>query len=58
MAFLDNDTMFFTEKCDGLSVATKDGVNKLYGSRCSEYTYWFFWRHGWLCNDWSEHDQY
>ena len=31
MAFLDNDTMFFTEKCDGLSVATKDGINKLYG---------------------------
>jgi glucose/arabinose dehydrogenase len=36
MAFLDNDTMFFTEKCDGLSVATKDGVNKLYGMKGSK----------------------
>ena len=36
MAFIDNDTMFFTEKCDGLAVATKDGVNKLYGMKGSK----------------------
>ena len=36
MAFLDNDTMFFTEKCDGLSVKTKDGINKLYGMKGSK----------------------
>ena len=32
MAFLDDGTMFFTEKCDGLSVRMPDGtVNALYG---------------------------
>ncbi len=32
MAFLDDGTMLFTEKCDGLSVRMPDGtVNKLYG---------------------------
>ncbi|MEM8840235.1 MAG: PQQ-dependent sugar dehydrogenase [Pseudomonadota bacterium] len=32
MAFLPDGTMFFTEKCKGLSVRTKDGtVNPLYG---------------------------
>ena len=37
MAFLPDGTMFFTEKCDGLSVRTKDGaVNALYGMKDSE----------------------
>ena len=32
MAFLDNGTMLFTEKCSGLSVLMPDGtVNALYG---------------------------
>ncbi len=32
MAFLDDGTMLFTEKCDGLSVRLPDGtINKLYG---------------------------
>ena len=32
MAFLPDGTMFYTEKCDGLSVRTKDGtVHALYG---------------------------
>ena len=32
MAFLDDGTMFFTEKCKGLSVRMPDGsVNALYG---------------------------
>lgn len=32
MAFLEDGTMFFTEKCDGLSVRMSDGsVNALYG---------------------------
>ena len=34
MAFLPDGTMFFTEKCKGLSVRTKDGkVNALYGMK-------------------------
>jgi glucose/arabinose dehydrogenase len=34
MAFLPDGTMFFTEKCKGLSVRTKSGqVNKLYGMK-------------------------
>ena len=37
MAFLPDGTMFFTEKCDGLSVRTTDGtVNALYGMKGSE----------------------
>ena len=37
MAFLPDGTMFFTEKCDGLSVRTTDGtVNALYGMEDSE----------------------
>tara|TARA_B100000035_G_scaffold301329_1_gene297808 strand:- start:334 stop:1611 length:1278 start_codon:yes stop_codon:yes gene_type:complete len=36
MSFVDNDTMFFSEKCDGLSVKTKDGINKLYGMKGSK----------------------
>jgi glucose/arabinose dehydrogenase len=36
MAFLPDGTMFFTEKCKGLSVRTKDGsVNALYGMKGS-----------------------
>ena len=36
MAFLPDGTMFYTEKCKGLSVRTKDGnVNPLYGMRDS-----------------------
>ena len=36
MAFLPDGTMFFTEKCKGLSVRTKDGtVNALYGVKGS-----------------------
>jgi aldose sugar dehydrogenase len=36
MAFLDDGTMFFTEKCNGLSVRTSSGtVNKLYGMKGS-----------------------
>ena len=36
MAFLPDGTMFFTEKCKGLSVRTKDGnVNALYGIKGS-----------------------
>ncbi len=34
MAFLPDGTMFFTEKCKGLSVRMKDGsVNALYGMK-------------------------
>ncbi len=34
MAFLPDGTMFFTERCKGLSVRTKDGnVNALYGMK-------------------------
>ncbi len=37
MAFLPDGTMFFTEKCDGLSVRTPDGtVNALYGMKDTE----------------------
>ncbi len=37
MAFLPDGTMFFTEKCKGLSVRTADGdVNKLLGMKDSE----------------------
>ena len=37
MAFLPDGTMFFTEKCKGLSVRTKDGtVNALYGVKGSK----------------------
>ena len=37
MAFLPDGTMFFTEKCDGLSVRMPDGtVNALYGMKDSE----------------------
>ena len=37
MTFLPDGTMFFTEKCDGLSVRTPDGtVNALYGVGGSE----------------------
>ncbi|MEM9427336.1 MAG: PQQ-dependent sugar dehydrogenase [Pseudomonadota bacterium] len=37
MAFLDDGTMFFTEKCDGLSVRMPDGtVNALYGVGATE----------------------
>jgi len=37
MAFLPDGTMFFTEKCNGLSVRTKDGtVNALYGMKDSK----------------------
>jgi aldose sugar dehydrogenase len=37
MAFLDDGTMFFTEKCDGLSVRMPDGeVNKLLGMEETE----------------------
>jgi glucose/arabinose dehydrogenase len=37
MAFLPDGTMFFTEKCDGLSVRTTDGaVNALYGMTDTE----------------------
>ena len=36
MAFLPDGTMFFTEKCKGLSVRTTDGtVNALYGVKGS-----------------------
>ena len=36
MAFLPDGTMFYTEKCKGLSVRTKDGtVNSLYGMKGS-----------------------
>jgi len=37
MAFLSDGTMFFTEKCKGLSVRTRDGsVNALYGMKDSK----------------------
>lgn len=37
MAFLPDGTMFFTEKCHGLSVRTPDGtVNALYGMKDTE----------------------
>ncbi len=37
MALLPDGTMFYTEKCDGLSVRTADGtVNALYGMKGSE----------------------
>lgn len=37
MAFLDDGTMLFTEKCKGLSVRMPDGtVNKLYGVGATE----------------------
>ena len=37
MAFLPDGTMFFTEKCKGLSVRTKDGsINALYGMKGSQ----------------------
>ena len=37
MAFLPDGTMFFTEKCKGLSVRTKGGsVNALYGMKGSK----------------------
>jgi glucose/arabinose dehydrogenase len=36
MAFTKDGTMFFTEKCDGLSVKTASGVNKLYGMKGSK----------------------
>ena len=37
MAFLPDGTMFFTEKCKGLSVRTKSGsVNALYGMKGSK----------------------
>ena len=36
MGFLGDGTMFFTEKCKGLSVRTKDGnINKLFGMKGS-----------------------
>ena len=35
-AFLNDGTMFFTEKCKGLSVKTKSGVNALYGMKGSK----------------------
>ena len=36
MAFTKDGSMFFTEKCDGLSVKTASGVNKLYGMKGSK----------------------
>ena len=36
MAFTKDGSMFFTEKCDGLSVKTASGVTKLYGMKGSK----------------------